>query len=513
MKRIAAVGMMLVLAGMQAGCFESVTEAPLEIPGEEIPAPQGLVARVGDGTVTISWRAAAGAQRYRVYRSIDTGALFERIGETADTSHVDLDVQNGRFYFYAVSSVSAKRLEGKRSAEIVASPAIYAVSIDEGAASTRSIFVTLAFTAPETTAHMLISNDAAGAGGEWEAYGRTRRWTIGGSDGAKRIYARFRDQSGALSPVVSSSIDLDRFAMIQGVEIGPAPRIYRPGAAAHFRMRIQGDETGGRASVAFENYTGSVDLHDNGLGGDAAAGDGVYEADFVFPGSIRGIDLTVTGSFVDAAGNEAPPFECPDRISFTDPPAAVRLIGASDSSQTSITIRWTASTDSRFQSYRIYRSASPGVTESAPLLVRELFNSAQTSYPDGSLKEGMRYYYRIFTVNDLNETAGSNEIIANTFDGVPSPVVLDEPSSVGANRLTLTWSVNGATDFREYRIYRSMQPGVTTASTLAATIADREKNYYDDTGLDLAGNNYYYRVYVFDAGGKNSRSNEVTTAP
>ena len=42
---------------------------------------------------------------------------------------------------------------------------------------------------------------------------------------------------------------------------------------------------------------------------------------------------------------------------------------------------------------------------------------------------------------------------------------------------------------------------------------DRERTYYDDTGLDLAGNNYYYRIYVYDAGGKNSRSNEVTTAP
>ncbi|MCX5754188.1 MAG: hypothetical protein NTW97_11210, partial [Candidatus Krumholzibacteria bacterium] len=109
--------------------------------------------------------------------------------------------------------------------------------------------------------------------------------------------------------------------------------------------------------------------------------------------------------------------------------------------------------------------------------------------------------------------AGSNEIATHTFDAVPDPVLLDDPSSVGANRLTLTWSVNGATDFSEYRIYRSLQPGVTTASTLVTTIADRERTYYDDTGLDLAGSNYYYRIYVFDLSGKNSRSNEVTTAP
>jgi fibronectin type 3 domain-containing protein len=513
MRRIAAAGMMLILAGLQTGCFESVTEAPLEIPGDEIMAPQGLAALVGDGTVTISWGAVDGAQRYRVYRSVDTGGLFERLAETTDTSCVDADVQNGRLYFYAVSSVSAKRLEGKRSVEIVASPAVYAISINGGTAATRSVSAVLALTAPETTAYMLISNDAAGAEGEWESYEGAHGWTLGGSDGAKNVYARFRDRSGALSPVVSSSITLDRFAMIESIETSPVPRLYRPGAAAHFRMRVEGSERGGEAKISFESFGGSVDLYDNGMGGDPAAGDGVYEADFVLPASIRGTDLAVAGSFVDAAGNEAPPFESLDRISFTDPPSAVRLIGASDSSLTSITIRWAASADAHFRSYRIYRSASPGVTESAAQFVRELFSAAETSYPDGSLKEGTRYYYRIFVVNDLNETAGSNEISPHTFDAVPDPVVLDDPSSVGANRLTLSWSANGATDFSQYRIYRSIQPGVTTASTLVATIADRERTYYDDTGLDLAGNNYYYRIYVYDAGGKNSRSNEVTTAP
>jgi len=513
MKRIAAFGMMLILAGIQAGCFESVTEAPLELAESDIAPPQGLNARVADGTVTIDWRPVEGARRYRVYRSVDGTDRIERVAETSDTAYVDTDVQNGRLYFYAVSSVSTKNLEGARSVEIAASPAIYAIVINGGTVVTGSRAVTLTLTAPETTAYMRISSDEAVSSAEWESYMRTRTWPLDEPDGAKILYAQFMDGSGAFSPVVSSSIVLDRYAMIESIGISPVPRLYQPGATAHFRMRVEGDEGGGKASASFENYGGSVDLYDNGHGGDAAVGDGVYEADFVFPESIRGIDLAVTGSFVDVAGNEAPPFECPDKISFTDPPSAVQLIGASDSSLASITIRWTASTDAYFQSYRIYRSTSPGVTESASQFVRELFNVAQTSYPDGSLKEGTRYYYRIFVANDLNEAAGSNEISANTFDAVPNPVVLDEPSSVGTNRLTLTWSVNGATDFREYRVYRSMQPGVTTASTLVATIADREKTYYDDTGLDLVGNNYYYRTYVYDAGGKNSRSNEVTTAP
>lgn len=513
MRRIAAFGLMLILAVIQAGCFESVTEAPLELAGSDIAPPPGLNARVGDGTVTIAWRSVEGARRYRVYRSVDGTDRIERVAETSDTAYVDTDVQNGRLYFYAVSSVNTEDLEGARSVEIAASPAIYAIVINGGTALTGSRSVTLTLTAPETTSYMRISSDEAVSSGEWESYMRTRAWPLEEPDGAKLLYAQFMDGSGALSPVVSASIVLDRFAMIESIEISPVPRLYEPGASVHFRMRIEGNEPGGGARISFENYGGSVGLYDNGMGGDAVAEDGVYEADFVLPEAIRGTDIAVAGSFVDLAGNEAPPFECPDRISFTDPPSAVQLIGASDSSLTSITIRWTASSDANFQSYRIYRSTSAGVTESASQFVRELFNASQTSYPDGSLKEGEGYYYRIFVANDLDETAGSNEILTHTYDAVPDPVVLDEPSSVGTTRLTLTWSSNAATDFSEYRIYRSTQPGVTTASMLVATIADRQETFYDDTGLNLAGINYYYRIYVFDAGGKNSRSNEVTTAP
>jgi len=119
-----------------------------------------------------------------------------------------------------------------------------------------------------------ISNDAAGSTAAWESYARTRTWLLEDSDGSKVVYASFMDGSGARSPVVSSSIELDRYAMIESVEITPVPHVYQPGATAHFRMRVEGNERGGGAGVSFENYSGSVTLYDGGLGGDAAAGDG-----------------------------------------------------------------------------------------------------------------------------------------------------------------------------------------------------------------------------------------------
>ena len=96
---------------------------------------------------------------------------------------------------------------------------------------------------------------------------------------------------------------------------------------------------------------------------------------------------------------------------------------------------------------------------------------------------------------------------------MPTAVTLDDPSAVGATRLTLTWSRNPDTDFSQYRIYRSTSPGVTETSVLVATIGDQELTWYDDTGIDTVGNTYYYRVLTYDLGGKFSRSNEVTTNP
>ena len=47
----------------------------------------------------------------------------------------------------------------------------------------------------------------------------------------------------------------------------------------------------------------------------------------------------------------------------------------------------------------------------------------------------------------------------------------------------------------------------------SAPITDRFQTFFDDTGLDTGVSFYYYRVYVVDASGNRTRSNEVTTEP
>ncbi len=510
MRRISFLAASLAIAVVCAGCLDDITEAPLEIPDRDLGAPEAVAAEAGNGSVTLSWSPVDGASSYRVYRSSGASDPLARLAQTTDTVHTDATARNGAVYEYRIAAVGPSGLEGPRSEAVFVSPAVFSLLINGGNGYTSSSDVMLTLTAPATTEHMMISQSSAFDGASWEAYSRTRAFRIEGPDGAIAVHARFRDAGGALSPVVSDDIVKDTYARVSSFEIHPESRVFAPGESIHFLMRVEGGETGGRGALTYPGLADPVILLDDGRGGDETADDGIYEAQYRLPAALRGVDVPLAVSFVDRAGNESPVFEA-GTISITDPPEAVSLIGAVDSSRTSITIKWIASVDPHFASYRIYRSEAPGVAETPLNFVRELFTAAQTSYPDGQLVEGKRYYYRIFVVNDLGESAGSNEVAARTYDGYPTAPYLDEPSSVGPTRATLTWSVNADTDFREYRLYRATQPGVTNSSFLVATITNREIAFYDDTGIDTASNTYYYRIYAVDLGGKYSRSNEVNT--
>ncbi len=488
-------------------CLDNISESPLEVP-EAIDSPAGITARVGDGSVLLNWRRVPGATAYRIYRSTSTSGT-ERITETADTSYIDSGVRNETEYYYSVSSVNADGLEGRKSETITAIPTLYSISINGGDIFTGSRAVSIDISVPATTIHMMLDNDSTFLSGNWENARSTRNWNLVGDDGVKRLYAKFRDRMGFESPVVCDSITLDTYSGIS--EVSFSPHNPSPGDPIHFSITAEGNQTGGDAWIEIEDFNEEIQLYNNGQGGDQVPGDSIYEADYVFPLSFRGTELWVRGNFMDRAGNMASPLEPEGRISFTDPPEPVSYIGVADSTVDRITIRWSESSEENFRYYRIYRSTSPGVEEQPRFLVKQLSNRAQTTYPDGDLMEGQIYHYRIFVINDLNESAGSSELTAHTYDAVPDPVTLDSLSSIGDDRLTLTWSVNQNSDFEKYIIYRSTEPGVTTMSDSIHAITNREITFYDDEGIDTLANIYYYRVYVVDKSGKSSRSDEVST--
>jgi hypothetical protein len=88
---------------------------------EPPPSPQNLVARTGDGTVTLNWSPSPGAVSYAVKRSATSGGPYSTIATPATTSHMDTGLVNDTTYYYVVAAVNAGG-ESAPSSETVGEP-------------------------------------------------------------------------------------------------------------------------------------------------------------------------------------------------------------------------------------------------------------------------------------------------------------------------------------------------------------------------------------------------------
>ena len=94
-----------------------------------------------------------------------------------------------------------------------------------------------------------------------------------------------------------------------------------------------------------------------------------------------------------------------------------------------------------------------------------------------------------------------------------SLVTLDPPS-LASNGVQLQWTQMSDVGFSSYKIFRSTSPGVTTGSTLIATITDRTITGYMDAGITRgSGIYYYYSVQISFANGDGLFTNEQYIIP
>ncbi|HEB13330.1 MAG TPA: hypothetical protein ENI11_06605 [Actinobacteria bacterium] len=88
------------------------------------------------------------------------------------------------------------------------------ISIDSGAANTKTTAVTLSLSATSTegaVTDMRFRNDG-GAWSAWEPYATTKSWTMDSGSGTKRVWVQYRDDQSNLSPTASDTITLDATA-------------------------------------------------------------------------------------------------------------------------------------------------------------------------------------------------------------------------------------------------------------------------------------------------------------
>jgi hypothetical protein len=95
-------------------------------------APGNLTATAGDGFAILNWAEAARAERYIVYIAREPGISKENYGELEGGGRYDYEgiqppfqvdgLENGRTYFFVVTSVDKRNFEGPESGEVWANP-------------------------------------------------------------------------------------------------------------------------------------------------------------------------------------------------------------------------------------------------------------------------------------------------------------------------------------------------------------------------------------------------------
>lgn len=191
--------------------------------------------------------------------------------------------------------------------------------------------------------------------------------------------------------------------------------------------------------------------------------------------------------------------------------ATINLQVRSDS-WASVFLVWNRYTGNDFDSYKIYRSITPGVSLNSQL-VKTIFDQQNTQVADNVLKENTTYYYKAYVYNSDGANKPSNEVQVTTQTNVPPrSIILNNPVKSDRSIIELSWAPSNDSDFSMYRIFRAERSPVSLDRTAIWMNSNQSTNKYKDTGL-ISGKTYYYKIVVYDKGGLFSESNEVSVTP
>lgn len=517
-KRSFLAAVLLVCAAL-VSCSKKPTAPntnPKDFPGQ----PFGLILAVGDQQVELTWAIdnPAKVKNYRIYRRDTTATVYLLIDSTAAQRYVDRLVRNGQTYVYQISAVSKTGAEGLRSSAAAATPNLYALRINTGLDYTNNVLVSLFIKAPASTELMLIGNDSLFTGSSWRPFESSIQWTLISGDGKKTVYAKFRDRDGNETKLlVRAQIILDTIALIQKLTESTNGKATQSDSIIHFVM--QTNEAGGAASVSIDGGPQNIVLFDNGTNGDKFRDDGFYELDYRVPDDVEVTQARVRGNFIDRIGNSAVSATAATKITILKAPEPVNLFQptAVGSQQNTLRFSWTASNESDFANYSIYRSTTPNFVATQAVLLDRVTVQSTTTYNDVGVTAGVDYYYqiRVFDTSGLSSKP-SNEVSGRvSANQPPSPVTLSLPQLLGdgTSQVQLNWSRSIDDDFAGYRILRATKQPLDPQAPPIAFITDPNATVFVDNTVS-ANTAYFYQVYVFDQGGKSSGSNVagVTTA-
>jgi titin len=206
-------------------------------------------------------------------------------------------------------------------------------------------------------------------------------------------------------------------------------------------------------------------------------------ADTSYTYQVLAVNTTGTG----AASNTVTP------TTILAPPTG---FSATEASDTSVTLAWTAVTDAT--NYIVQSSPDSNTWTTA---TGTSFTQSSNSYAVTGLTPGTVYYYRIASFNTLGQSVYTSP--ANATTPLNAPVGLTAAVN-SASQISLTWTLDTDTGLTGYRLESS--PDGNAWGTLA--ILGPISTSAIDTGL-TTGTTYHFRLFALSTGGDSAADGPI----
>jgi fibronectin type 3 domain-containing protein len=474
-------------------------------------APTGLTTTPGNGQVTLSWNASAGASGYTILRATSLNGSYTTLATgVAGTSYADTTAQPGWTYYYAISAGNGSG-ESQSSASVTTTASTIAVSwvkLDETSGTTASdatgsgnagtlvnspawiggkIGNALSLNGTNQYAALPASITANlhdftiatwvywSGGGNWQRvfdFGRGTAVNMfltpkNGANGNPRFVITTSGAGGEQRIDAPSALTTGTWHHIAVTLSGTTGTLYIDGqqVGQNTAMTLRPSDLG----TTTQNWIGRSQYNDPYLGGRVD--------DFrLYAGALSGAQIAALAAPIQTTG----------------------LTATAGNGQASLT--WNATTGAT--SYTVRRATTSG---GAYTVIASGISA--TSYTDTGLNNGTAYYYVVTPANASDDGANSAEASTATIPAAPTGLTATGGTG-GTGQIALTWNAStGATSYNVLRATTANGVYTVVATGLTATS-------YTDTGLS-SGTTYYYAVTAANGSGSSPNSAQVNaiTAP
>ena len=157
----------------------------------------------------------------------------------------------------------------------------------------------------------------------------------------------------------------------------------------------------------------------------------------------------------------------------------------------SMQVFWNESPDSDFLKYELYS----GINDTSNnTLIDSVFIKSVSSYSIDDFDPHVSNYFRIIVYDTLNQSTKGG-YMSNTVRPIPQSVSLDSIDSFG-NELTIKWSGYQSSDFKSYKLYRSLDASMSDKVAIYTSYSSQDTSYLfieNDYGTT-----YYFMVSIID---------------